>query len=186
MSKVIRVLSFVLVSVLFVASPTEATTKKPIKKPAKPRKLSKSELALRQRVIDFYVVTDEEFEKETPNIDRILEFASPEGRDDFRKELERRAAIPTVTVETRALPVNVKRVILSKLINPNKAYVEFCFVRSRVNIVVGEAIPADKSTIPVDGSRTREQWLLIDGLWRQSGVRPMATYTEGWQCEKAS
>jgi hypothetical protein len=154
--------------------PAEAATKKKTKTPTL--------AALKNEVLLFETALRDEFQKSTPDIERLVRFASPSAQKDFRKLFSERAGEPARLVETRDQPFRSQRILSAKKTTQTRATVELCVLSSLRFVAPETILPSDRSNIRLDGARLLQSWNAVSGRWKLTTRDSVEDLDEEWQC----
>jgi hypothetical protein len=180
-----RKLITTLITVLLLTTGPAVAAKKTVKKPVRTKKLSAaSEAALRKRVIEFQTIGTDEFKKETPDIERLIDFVVPSYKGNWRSIYKAQLADGSRNRETKLTPVDVQRIIAIRVLQ-SKVAVDYCYVTSIRALLPDQTIPEDRSNIRLVGGRYLEYWQLVGGVWKIGATELKSELVEEAECTGA-
>jgi hypothetical protein len=159
MRKLICLLTIAVTASLGILTvPSAEAKKKPAPKPV-------NYDALKARLFDWYETDHVEYQKEKPDIENLLAFVAPSFKARYRALNEQLAAKPERFIQTRSIPVDIKRIVSIKKISKTTVGVRYCYVNSFIFQKRPESFKLDSGEYALVGSLDYQEWTLIKGEW---------------------
>jgi hypothetical protein len=155
--------------------PSAEAKKKPAPKPV-------NYDALLKRVYSYFDTEYAEFQKPQPDIAKLMPFIAPAFRTQYQKVFENSAASPRRYVQTRSVPIDIKRAIAIKKLSKTKVRIDYCYVTSLQNTDDPQKFELDSRSYPLVGSRDQIEWINIKNVWYKGAQTPGPLLTEESQC----